>query len=114
MSSLTSNQIQQKYLVEDHQPTYLTKMKKKSLVLTPFLLKNGKKGKNKKMLPRFVIYLQQHVHIQNKKEREFWKNRLPNLTLNPAINACVRLPNVLHLGHKAITQSQGPLSNGLL
>jgi hypothetical protein len=47
-------------------------MKNKSLVLTPFLLKNGKKGKNKEMLPRFVIYLQQHIHVQKeKKKREF-------------------------------------------
>jgi hypothetical protein len=81
-------------------------MKRKSLVLTPLFLK---KGKNKEMLPRFVIYLQQHVHIQKEKnKREFWKNRLPNLTLNSAHQ------NVLHLGHKAITQLQGPLSIMLL
>ncbi len=107
MSSLTCNQIQLKFLVEGYQPTYLTKMKFFSLVLTPFLLKNEKKGK-KKMLPMFVIYLQQHVHIQKEKKREFWKNQLPNLTLNSAYQ------NVLHLGHEAITQLQGPLSIGLL
>jgi hypothetical protein len=44
-------------------------MEKKSLEFTPFLLKNGKKGKNKKMLPMFVIYLQQHVHIQKEKKK---------------------------------------------
>ncbi len=110
MSSLTCNQIQLKYLVEGHQPTYLTKMKKKSSVLTPFLWRmEKKKEKNKEMLPRFVIYLQQHVHVQKeKKKREFWKNQLPNLTLNSTYQ------NVLHLGHKAITHLQGPFSVGLL
>jgi hypothetical protein len=39
------------------------------LVLTPFLLKNGKKRKHKEILPMFVIYLQQHVHIQKEKEK---------------------------------------------
>jgi hypothetical protein len=35
------------------------------LVLTPFFIKKWKK----KMLPMFVIYLQQHVHIQKEKEK---------------------------------------------
>jgi putative transposon-encoded protein len=29
-----------------------------------------KKEKNKEMLPRFVIYLQQHVHIQKEKKKK--------------------------------------------
>ncbi len=110
MFSLTCNQIQLKYLVEGHQPTHLTKMKKKSLVLTPFLLKNGKKGKKKRNVAK-VCHLSPTTctHIKKeKKGREFWKNQLPNLILNSAYQ------NVLHLGHKAITQLQGTLSIWLL
>jgi hypothetical protein len=64
-------------------------MEKKSLEFTPFLLKNGKKGKNKEMLPMFIIYLQQHVHIQKKRK----KGVLVKLTaqLNPkfSLSKCV-------------------------
>jgi hypothetical protein len=47
MSSLTCNQIQLKYLVEGHQPTYFTKMKKKILGIDPIFVEKWKKIEKK-------------------------------------------------------------------
>jgi hypothetical protein len=69
MSSLTYNQIQQKYLVQGHQPTYLTKMKKKSLVLTPFFLKNEKKRKKQRNFAK-VHHLSSTTRTHTKRKKE--------------------------------------------
>jgi len=67
-------------------------MKKKILGVDPiFFLKNGEeKGKNKEMLPMFVIYLQQHVHIQKEKKKKGILKKLiaqPNPKFN--LSKCV-------------------------
>jgi len=87
MSSLTYNQIQLKYLVESHQPIYLTKMRNTSLVLTPIFVEKRKKQRNVAKVHHLSSTTR--THTKRKKEKGILEKSIaqPNPKLN--LSKCV-------------------------